>query len=104
MATLEELLNQQTQLQQLIDTARAEKKEEVVKSIKADMEKFGITAKDLGFQSKGKKSKAEDKDKVVKYRNPENEKETYSGHGRQPNWLVKAIADGKKLEDFKIAE
>ena len=103
MATLEELLAQQTQLQQQIDNARAEKKEAVVKAIKADMEKFGITAKDLGFQTKGKK-KAEDKDRVVKYRNPENEKETYSGHGRQPNWLVKAIADGKKLEDFKIAE
>ena len=102
MATLEELLAQQTQLQQHIDAAIALKKEAVIKSLKADIEKYGITAKDLGFKSKGKKSQANDK--VVKYRNPANEEETYSGHGRQPNWLLREIANGKKLEDFKIPE
>lgn len=103
MATLEELLAQQTQLQQQIDAAIALKKEGVIKSLKADIEKYGITAKDLGFQTKGKK-KAEDKDKVVKYVHPEDSKKTYSGHGRQPNWLLEEIAKGKKLEDFKIPE
>lgn len=102
MATLEELLEQQKSLQKQIDDARAVQKEDVIKSIKAEMAKFGITAKDLGFQIKGKKSK--EAEKVVKYRNPANEEETYSGHGRQPNWLVKEIEKGKKLEDFKIPE
>jgi DNA-binding protein H-NS len=37
-----------------------------------------------------------------KYRNPENPSETWAGRGLRPRWLVAAIKDGKKLEDFAI--
>lgn len=37
-----------------------------------------------------------------KYRNTKNPSETWTGRGRQPTWLAKAIEGGAKLEDFVI--
>lgn len=41
---------------------------------------------------------------VPKYRNPQAPAETWSGRGKQPRWLVAAIKNGRKIEDFKIGE
>lgn len=45
-----------------------------------------------------------EKKRSIKYRNPSNEEETWTGRGRKPTWLVNALAEGKELEDFAIAE
>lgn len=37
-----------------------------------------------------------------KYRNPEKHSETWSGRGKQPRWLVAALKDGHKIEEFVI--
>ncbi|KAF1014070.1 MAG: Trans-acting regulatory protein HvrA [Stenotrophomonas maltophilia] len=37
-----------------------------------------------------------------KYRNPANAKETWTGRGKQPRWMVEQTAKGKKPEDFLI--
>ena len=37
-----------------------------------------------------------------KYRNPANEKDTWTGRGRQPRWLAELVAAGKQVEDFLI--
>lgn len=37
----------------------------------------------------------------VKYRNPEDPKQQWSGRGRQPAWVKAWIASGKSLEDAK---
>ncbi len=39
-----------------------------------------------------------------KYRNPAPPGETWSGRGKQPRWLVKALESGHKLEEFRIGE
>jgi DNA-binding protein H-NS len=39
-----------------------------------------------------------------KYRNPQTPSETWSGRGKQPRWLVAAIKNGRKIEDFRIGE
>lgn len=39
---------------------------------------------------------------LPKYANPEPPKETWSGRGKRPRWLVKALAAGHKLEEFRI--
>jgi DNA-binding protein H-NS len=39
---------------------------------------------------------------MVKYRNPDNPAQTWTGNGRKPAWLVEALASGKTLEDFAI--
>ena len=37
-----------------------------------------------------------------KYRNPANDKDTWTGRGRQPRWVAAEIANGRKLEDLLI--
>ncbi len=42
------------------------------------------------------------KKRSIKYRNTDNEEETWTGRGRKPTWLVDALAAGRDLEDFAI--
>lgn len=37
-----------------------------------------------------------------RYRNPENPEQTWTGRGKQPEWLYQQIATGKNLDDFLI--
>jgi DNA-binding protein H-NS len=37
-----------------------------------------------------------------KYWNPSQPTQKWSGRGKQPRWLVAALSDGRKLEDFII--
>lgn len=39
---------------------------------------------------------------AVKYRNPANAKETWTGRGKQPRWLATETAKGRKLDEFLI--
>jgi DNA-binding protein H-NS len=45
----------------------------------------------------GKRAKAK-----VKYRDPKNAKNTWSGRGRMPKWLAAEIEKGKKKEDYAV--
>lgn len=61
---------------------------------------LGITLEEL-IAEPNKPAKAKKK-ATVKFRNTENENETWTGRGKQPKWLAEAIANGAKLEDFLI--
>lgn len=39
---------------------------------------------------------------VVKYRDPANEGNTYSGRGKHPAWVREYLAAGRKLEEFAV--
>lgn len=43
-----------------------------------------------------------EKKRNIKYRNTDNNEETWTGRGRKPTWLVEALANGRKLEEFAI--
>ena len=43
-----------------------------------------------------------EKKRSIKYRNTDNNEETWTGRGRKPTWLVEALAAGRDLEDFAI--
>lgn len=45
-----------------------------------------------------------EKKRSIKYRNPNNSEETWTGRGRKPTWLVNALEQGKRLEDFSVGE
>jgi DNA-binding protein H-NS len=38
-----------------------------------------------------------------KYRNPASPEQTWTGRGKQPRWLAEQVSQGKKVEDFLIA-
>ncbi|RYU59440.1 H-NS histone family protein [Methylolobus aquaticus] len=39
----------------------------------------------------------------IKYRNPDNLAEQWSGRGVKPKWLQQLLAHGRKLEEFEVA-
>lgn len=66
--------------------------------------KAGAAAPAAGPKKAARKSaKGRSTGKVApKYRNPANEKEVWTGRGRQPRWLAAETAKGRKLEEFLI--
>jgi DNA-binding protein H-NS len=43
-----------------------------------------------------------EKKRNIKYRNTDNNAETWTGRGRKPTWLVEALAAGRDIEDFAV--
>jgi H-NS histone family len=39
---------------------------------------------------------------LPRYRNPDNQEETWSGRGRRPRWLAAQLQAGKMLSDFMV--
>ncbi|QHO77808.1 histidinol phosphate phosphatase [Bradyrhizobium sp. CCBAU 051011] len=39
----------------------------------------------------------------VKYRNPDQPSETWTGRGKQPRWLVAQLKLGKRIDDFRVS-
>lgn len=51
----------------------------------------------------GKKSKGSTGQKVrAQYQNPDDSSRTWTGRGRQPKWVVDALASGKTLDDLRM--
>lgn len=61
-------------------------------------------ARELGFSlaelTGAKKSKTVN---PAKYRNPDNPNQTWTGRGRQPDWIKKAKEEGKDLATMEIS-
>ncbi|GAA5013431.1 H-NS histone family protein [Acinetobacter puyangensis] len=52
----------------------------------------------------GRKTKKSTVKRTVapRYRNPKNSNETWTGRGKQPRWVVNALAEGKSIDDLLI--
>lgn len=108
--TYEDLVARRGQLaEQLaaIDRQLAElqrgKRQEAIDKVRELMAQFGLTAADLGSAPKLAKPKGPAAGGKVapKYRDPATGS-TWTGRGLKPKWLVAALAEGKKIEDFAI--
>jgi DNA-binding protein H-NS len=110
---LEQLLEKQKRLDAenianalAIEKARQASKEEGIAQTKALITKYGLTQTDL-FDSAEMETtaamksvrKERAKSLVPKFLNPATN-DAWSGMGRNPGWMIKAIEDGKKQEDF----
>ena len=42
------------------------------------------------------------KSAAIKFQNPDNRSETWTGRGRKPNWLVAKLNKGAKIQDFAV--
>jgi DNA-binding protein H-NS len=70
--------------------------------ILAIAQNVGVSVEDL-LSSTAAKSKGGGGAKVApRYQNPADSSQTWTGRGRQPRWLVDALASGKTLEELKI--
>jgi len=93
------------ELENLIKEARARIDElEALEQLQT-MEKIQNLAKQAGLEvtlkPAGKRSRSRTS-APPKYRNPANARETWSGRGRKPKWVQKALASGKTLDDLAV--
>ena len=44
------------------------------------------------------------KARVIRFRNPANPAQTWTGHGKRPRWLLQALEQGANLEDLTVSE
>lgn len=64
-------------------------------------QQHGYSLSELTGTSSGSSRKSGSKG-VPKYRNPADPKQTWTGKGRRPRWMVEAEASGRPLSDFEI--
>jgi DNA-binding protein H-NS len=62
----------------------------------------GMTLKELVETFGPKRVKSKKPSAPVRYRNPENPAETWTGKGRKPNWVDRELEAGRDLEEFAV--
>ena len=101
MATYAEIQAQIHRLQQEAEALRQNEVAAVIADIKAKIVQYGLSAQHLGLEvaaKRGRKSKARAEGGNARFVGPNGQ--TWSGFGRQPQWLRDALAAGKTKQDF----
>ena len=79
------------------------KREDVKRELREKMEKLaaqeGLTLSEVIASRAPRKSRAKAK---VKYANPKNPAEVWTGRGKQPAWVREAVAGGRTLESLHV--
>lgn len=86
-------------VEKAIETHQDRQRKEALAAAAAKAKEMGFTLSDLVGLTSGKKSSSIS---APKYRHPENPDATWTGRGRQPDWLKAALADGRTKEEFLI--
>lgn len=97
--SLEELQSHQREVESTIKGYEKKRKSECLAELKAVAKKHGFSLEDFaGGKSSGKSGPKG----VAKYANPADPSQTWTGRGRQPNWVKTALAAGKSMDEFAI--
>lgn len=94
---LKELLAFQANLNKAVELRREKEKQEIYKKITELASESGFSLSELMNQKPAKKAPA-----PIKYRNPDNKNESWTGIGKKPKWLVDLLSTGKKLEELTV--
>ena len=98
--THKDLIELQKDVAVAINQRRAEELSELKKKM---AEMAGASGFDLNELLSGKKVVGGKRGPVaVKYRNPKDPSQTWTGRGRKPTWMVEALKKGAKMETFAI--
>ena len=101
MATYAEIQAQIINLQQQAETLRRNELQAVIDDIKAKIAQYGLSARDLGLDGtarRSRKPRVRGESGAARFIGPAGQ--TWSGFGRQPQWLRDALAAGKQKSDF----
>lgn len=95
--TLKELQQLRKNLDAAIISHTEQQKTKAMAALKATAKEFGFTLNELILAKKTAK-------RVIapKYLNPNDPSQTWSGRGRMPEWVKKALEAGKTREDLAI--
>lgn len=104
--SLSELIAFNNEIENEIRILQDEIQENMIKEFREKAQANGISFEVLGNrfvkEISSKKTKETKTTLPPKYRNPNNENETWCGYGRKPEWVKKLYSYGLELEDYKI--
>jgi DNA-binding protein H-NS len=99
--SLKELLDLEAKIEKAIANARDRERGEIKQKIEAILQASGFSISELfGVGRTGNSTKG--RAVAVKFVNPENRSETWTGRGRKPRWLTAKLDKGAKMEDFAV--
>ena len=97
---IRELEELKVRIDKVIASKQVSEREAVRARIMALAEKSGFS---LGDIVRGGGARASKGRKVpIKFRNPNNYAEVWSGRGRMPRWMTAKVKSGAKVDDFRI--
>ena len=97
--SLEELQTHQREVEATIKGFEKKRRGECLTELRAVAKKYGFTLDEF---TGGKGASKSGPKGAAKYANPADANQTWTGRGRQPNWIKSALASGKSLDDFAI--
>ena len=97
--SLDELRKLQKNVSKAIDGYEDKQRKAALAAAEAAARENGFSLAELTGMAP-KKSKAVS---PAKYRHPENPEMTWTGRGRQPDWMKDALASGKSKDEFLIS-
>lgn len=96
--SLKELKALQAQVARAIATYEDRRKKDALSELEEKARELGFTLAELtGVAVSRKRAPAE-----VKYANPANPADTWSGRGRKPRWFEEAMKAGKSADDLRV--
>jgi len=96
--SLKELKDLQRQIGKAIDGFQDRKKQQAILMLEEQAHALGFSLADLAVSAEARKRMPA----KVKYANPDNGTDTWTGRGRRPRWIEAALRSGKTLADLSV--
>ena len=97
--SMDELKRLRKDVEKAIETFKDREKIAALAEVESLAREKGFSLTEL-MKTSGKKSRSALPPKFV---NPADPSQTWTGRGRRPKWIEKALAEGKSLDDMAIA-
>lgn len=93
-------------VEKAIEKVAEDERKAAIAAAEAAAREHGFSLDELGVAAVGKRGRKgagkSGPKGAPKYANPNDPSQTWTGRGRQPNWVKDGLASGKSLEDFAI--
>lgn len=98
--SLKQLISMRDRLDAKIEEQRKEDRDDTRRALVELAEKRGFAFSD--FVDAAGKKKGSRGPVAIKYRNPDNPSETWTGRGKRPRWLVAKLGKSGRVEQFEV--
>lgn len=95
--SLGDLRNLQDQIKQEMKKREQQEVQKAREQIMAIAQSVGVPLKDLISATRGKTGSV-----AVRYRNPNDASQQWTGRGRQPKWVKEWVEGGKPLDKLRV--
>lgn len=99
--TVAELKRLTNEAEALIEAKKDQELDAAYQQVVQIASDHGVSVEELVARG-AKAAKTTRKPVAPRYRNPNNQQETWTGRGKQPRWLAAKIAEGASLDSFLI--